>query len=184
MSITLDRLRAAQRWGRPSGARRTAAGGRRLANALARVGRARSATKAPQRSPRGTRPSSAPPRPGTTAAEPGRTRRRPLSAAPSSTRCLEQAILTPVLNFDQSGTSFGRKLSIFDASERSDRVGRRPHKSIYALRTLSLAHAVIWHGPWACWAEFEAGVTPLHLPPARLALASPPSVIAFYPGGR
>ena len=27
------------------------------------------------------------------------------SAAPSSTRCLEQAILTPVLNFDQSGTS-------------------------------------------------------------------------------
>ena len=81
--------------------------------------------------------------------------------SPELTRCLEQAILTPVLNFDQSGTSFGRKLSIFDASERSDRVGRRPHKSIYALRTLSSAHAVIWHGPWACWAEFEAGVTPL-----------------------
>ena len=37
MSITLDRLRAAQRWGRPSGARRTAGGGRRLSNAPVRV---------------------------------------------------------------------------------------------------------------------------------------------------
>ena len=37
MSIALDRLRAAQRWGRPSGARRTAAGGRRLSNAPVRV---------------------------------------------------------------------------------------------------------------------------------------------------
>ena len=37
MSIALDRLRAAQRWGRPSGARRTAGGGRRLSNAPVRV---------------------------------------------------------------------------------------------------------------------------------------------------
>ena len=53
-------------------------------------------------------------------------------------------------------------MSIFDASERSDRVARRPHKSIYALRALTSAYAVIWRRSWACWAEFEAGVTPLH----------------------
>ena len=52
-------------------------------------------------------------------------------------------------------------MSIFDASERSDRVARRPHKSIYALRTLISVRAPIWHSPSACWAEFEAGVTPL-----------------------
>ena len=46
-------------------------------------------------------------------------------------------------------------LSIFDASERSDRVARRPHKSIYALRTLISVRAPIWHSPSACWAEFE-----------------------------
>ena len=51
-------------------------------------------------------------------------------------------------------------MSIFDASERSDRVARRPHKSIYPLRTLTSAYAVIWRRSWACWAEFEAGVTP------------------------
>jgi len=51
-------------------------------------------------------------------------------------------------------------LSILDASERSDRVGRRPHKPIYALRALTSAHTVIWRRSWACWTEFEAGVTP------------------------
>ena len=52
-------------------------------------------------------------------------------------------------------------LSIFDASERSDRVARRPHKYIRALRALISVRAPIWRRSCACWAEFEAGVTPL-----------------------
>ena len=87
MSIPLDRLRAALRWGRQSGARRTAAGGRRPRRPRCASRRARSATKAPPRPPRGMRPSSAPSRPGATGAERGRTRRRPL---PSSSERLER----------------------------------------------------------------------------------------------
>ena len=97
MSIPLDRLRAALRWGRQSGARRTAAGGRRPRRPRCASRRARSATKAPPRPPRGMRPSSAPSRPGATGAERGLTRRRPLPS--SSERLLRPEKRNPSPRF-------------------------------------------------------------------------------------
>ena len=105
MSIALDRLRAAQRWGRPSGARRTAAGGRRLSNAPVRVETCEIRNQSAPEVAQGYEALVGPAQ----ARDDGRRARADAETAsvgsPELTRCLEQAILTPVLNFDQSGTS-------------------------------------------------------------------------------